>query len=500
MSGIKEKRLLIKLVNNDFTFNMELDSDLTLPKVYDHIVAKFPHNHKDPRYEYFFVYHDEDVGPITVSPRNKLLNCNKKMSNIVNNNKISIKRMLPLMLDDGKSVRNFVSNNELSDKLSKIRKELIENLLVQQYFNFLDSETFQEISLKSEEVIKLETVLKNSNVIYISLEEKMDHISSTHSSSDEEISHNPIVNDKIPQYEPCVPYHGLILAREGIKLGKYRSFDYVQSVKFSIIEDQNKFIAKGSICKRMNDLFFMKNQINLTSEDDLPLEWHALLDYDYSIIHPLFNFNEEKCACFTVVNQKIKLDLRKDLIKPSKEFKKVVEKVIEGTEPYLNLMNIFSNFGNFFAQQILLGLKVSKYVKKNNIKDYERIKENSVEWTTFDDFKKISNKLKNMLMYIDENGDNYFFTPKNEKIEQDKLDSWVKSCYQDEVELQVIGYRDLIAIYEIFDEPIRGKIKSILGIHERKALLSKSIYSNHLQLSDVKQEILMTGSEQVDAS
>ncbi|KAF0512887.1 kinase-like protein [Gigaspora margarita] len=122
-----------------------------------------------------------------------------------------------------------------------------------------------------------------------------------------------------------------------------------------------------------------------------------------------------------------------------------------------------------------------------------------------------------MMMYIDKNDD--FLTPKGKIIKRDKFNSWVESCYKTYANLQVVSYGDLVEIYEIFEEPTRGRIKSILKAHEHdysllKTLgsieevdmfktyhpLSKSIYQEYLKLSDIKQEILMTDSVQVDSS
>ncbi|CAG8607723.1 23142_t:CDS:10 [Gigaspora margarita] len=169
----------VQLVNTNNYYNVELDDDLTLYEAHDQIVTELGYDCNDHRYQFFFVYDNYR----TLGPRSILLNCKREFSSIINNNKISIKRELFILLDDGSKTQNFHSKNELKDNLSKIRNELIESQLVQQNFNFFDSEQFRKIPLKSEENIELETFLKDGNVICISLEEKVNHVATTQSSS-----------------------------------------------------------------------------------------------------------------------------------------------------------------------------------------------------------------------------------------------------------------------------------------------------------------------------
>ncbi|CAG8657251.1 5430_t:CDS:2, partial [Scutellospora calospora] len=205
-----------------------------------------------------------------------------------------------------------------------------------------------------------------------------------------------------------------------------------------------------------------------------------------------------------------RLEGEKELIRPSKEFKNAVDKAIEGTNPYLKLKNVFAIFGNFVAQRVILGHKLFNYTEMDH-EHYFAI--DGIKWTTIDGFKKISRSLQDMMMHID------LLTPKGEIIIRDEFDSWVESCHLNYNNLQPVSYGDLIAIYEIFEEPTRGKIKSILKDHEHnyyllKALgpneetnvfktyypLSKSVHLQNLELTDMKQEILMTDIVQVDSS
>ncbi|CAG8442395.1 15468_t:CDS:2 [Dentiscutata heterogama] len=533
---MQSDRNKVKVVfNSGHYVTIKFESDPTLSEAYDQIVKELGSNFNDPRYKFYFIHQDKEIGRIKFGPRNKLP-FNKKVSEIISHNEIIMKRELSIILDDGRTTEIFTLDSELNDKLSKIREELIKNEIVKtENFKFLKdsqkSEDLEEVQLKSEDTIILEEIIKNSDVIRISLNEKIDLIASESSTQlffneelsvscdDEEITYKSHALASSPNgiekneyfkrnFDSCKLNYGLVFAREGVKLGNCRSFNFIQSIEFSTLDDQNKFIAKISVYERINDFFFAKNQIDLTSEDNLPSEWHKLLnDEQYSITqcHPLFDNKQfpdnNGNIYFAIKNQKVELNLRKELIKPSKEFRNAVNKAIEGKDPYSKLMDVFATFGNFLAQRIILGIKLFKYVNKDH-EYYERIKEDSIEWETFDDFKEKEKliKLKNMLIYLDKNDGDYFLTPKNERIEHDKLNVWIEHCHKADVELQIISYGDLVAIYEIFEEPIRSKIKSILGIYEYKYSLSEKVYLEHLQLSDVKQKILMSGSEQVDES
>ncbi|KAF0437014.1 kinase-like protein [Gigaspora margarita] len=519
------------VVNSSRYVTIKFESDLTLSEAYNQIMKELGSNFNDPRYKFYFIHNDKEIGRIKFGPRNKLP-FNKKVSEIINEGEIIMKRELSITLDDGITTKIFTLDSELNDTLIRIRKELNNNEIVKtQNFKFLkDSQQGEDLEMVQEEsemTIRLEEVIKSSDVIRISLNEFTsgsstkpffnEEIPCDLTSDNEEIlykSHalesSPNVNEKKEyfkrNFDACKLDYGLVFAREGVKLGNYRSFNFIQSIEFSTLENQSKFIAKISVYERINDFFYAKNQLDLTSEENLSSEWHALLNDEQNSIsqcHPLFDnkqFSDNSGNIyFTIINERVELHLRKELIKPSIEFRSAVNKAIEGKDPYSKLMNVFTTFGNFFAQRVILGIKLFKYVNKDN--EYcDRIKEDSIEWETLNDFKEKSITLKNMLIYLDKNDDDYFLTPKDERIELDKLYEWIESCYKANVELQIISYGDLVAIYEIFEEPIRNKIKSILGIYDYKYSLSEKIYLDHLQLPDVKQKILMSGNEQINGS
>ncbi|CAG8761952.1 963_t:CDS:2, partial [Racocetra fulgida] len=219
----------------------------------------------------------------------------------------------------------------------------------------------------------------------------------------------------------------------------------------------------------------------LSYDEQVPCEPHILFHKNEKVEY--YKQNIHKCQLnygLTFTNE--------DSIKPSEKFKRAIYKAIEGIDPYisyLKLLDVFAAFGNFFAQSIVIGKKLFKYVER----DIDCI-EDEIEWSTIDDFRKISKKLENMLSYIN-----------NENL---LVNSWVESCYQNDTKLNVIEYDDLISIYEIFEESTRSQIKMILEIHDHSNSLLKILQLpeevRKIKKPDFKQEILMIDSVQVDAS
>ncbi|CAG8486050.1 666_t:CDS:2 [Cetraspora pellucida] len=490
-------------VNSDPPVEMELDINQTLYNAYDQITKNL-NNSNDSRYKFFFMQHDE-VGRIKLGPKKKLYNINKKVCDLVNNCEIQLKRELLVTIDDGKTAKKFICDNMLESYLSEIRKELNKKRMIVQNFKFLkedlQEEYLHEVHIEREESITLAEILINDNVIRVLLNDSS--ISSDkemYTSLDEEILFDFLSYDEKILCEPRIPFlknekvehykqhiykcqldYGLTFTNEGVILGTYRSIDFVKPIQFSILKSYCDFTAKILTCER-KQLFFEKNMINLISNDS-PSELQALLNHDNLFL------NNGRYIYFTIVNQRIKLHLNKDSIKPSEEFKCAINKAIEGIDPYINylkLLNVFAAFGNFFAQNIVIGKKLLKYVEIDNNDHIE----DETEWSTIEDFRKISTKLENMLSYIN-----------NENL---LVNSWVESCYQDGTKLNVIEYGDLISIYELFEEPTRSQIKRILDIHDHNNTLLKTLKLSEevkmIKKPGFKQEILMIDSVQVDAS
>ncbi|CAG8649646.1 4752_t:CDS:10 [Gigaspora margarita] len=481
------------IVNNKPYGKITLES-LTLSEAYYQIINL---DSNDPRYKFFFVLNNEEVGKIKLGPKNKLLNTNLMIFDIISKeNELYVKRELLITIYDGKTIKNFFSINKLNSKLSDIHGELIDKKIISPEFNFLredlKKENLQEILLECEKSITLEEILINDVMRILSASKfssgKISSTSLSNSLTLEPCFSSLLYNDEIDYVKQNIHNYkldyGLSFIREGVKHGTHRLFDFIQSIKYSIPENYDSFMAELLTTKRINDFFIVKNQLDISNSDNLPSELQILLNYEDQYLN-------KGNICFIVVNKRIELHVRKELIRPSKEFENAVDRAINGTDPYLKLKKVFAIFGNFIAQRVILGHKLFNYTEVDCAK-IDTIKKNQA-----------------MMLYIDKN-DN-FLTPNGKIIGRDEFNGWVESCYKTYANLQVVGYRDLVTIYEIFEEPTRDRIKSILKAHENdysllKTLgsieevdmfktyhsLSKSIYQEDLKLSDIKQKILMT--------
>ncbi|CAG8669636.1 252_t:CDS:2, partial [Dentiscutata heterogama] len=474
---------MVKLIVNEKSYGeITLDCQ-TLSEAYDQIIKL---DSDDSRYKLFFIFNNEEVGKIKLGPRDKLLSSDIKISDIISKeNELYVERKLLITIYDGKRIKKFASINKLNSNLSDIRDELIEKKIVSPNFIFLreDSkkENLQEVCLEFEKSITLGDILKNDVIRVLSeksitlgdilkndvirvLSDKSSSKLSSIEASNASLSQVDHVKQNIDIYKLD---YGLSFTREGVKFGNHQSFDFIQPVKFSISNNSDSFVAELLATKRINDFFIIINQVDVSRIEDLPSELQTLLKYDDQYLN-------KGNICFTVVNQRIELHMRKEFIKPSKEFKNAVDRAINGTDPYLKLKNVFAIFGNFVAQRVILGHKLFNYTEIDYA-EIDNIKNDKIEWTTIDNFRNISKSLEGMMMYINKNDG--FLTPKGQVIGRNEFDSLIESFYNNNANLQAVCYGNLVAIYEIFEEPICSRIKSILKTHEHDYSLLKTLGS-----------------------
>ncbi|CAG8658965.1 6380_t:CDS:1, partial [Scutellospora calospora] len=153
----------VKLVVNTKSYGEITLNSLILSEAYDQII-KLDSN--DPRYWFFFIFNDEEVGQIKLGPRDKLINSDKKITDIISKeNELFVKRELSITVYDGKMVKYFSSIKELNSNLSEIRDELIEKKILSPNFIFLkkdsEKENLEEVQSKSEMYTELKEILNN---------------------------------------------------------------------------------------------------------------------------------------------------------------------------------------------------------------------------------------------------------------------------------------------------------------------------------------------------
>ncbi|CAG8599096.1 6239_t:CDS:2 [Dentiscutata erythropus] len=254
---------MVKLIVNEKSYGeITLDSQ-TLSEAYDQIIKL---DSDDPRYKFFFIFNDEEVGKIKLGPRDKLLNSDMKISDIISNeSELYVERELLITIYDGKRIKKFVSINKLNSNLSDIRNELIGKKFISPNFIFLreDSkkENLQEVHLEFEKSVTLEDILKNGVMRVLSDKPSMFY----------EIDY---VKQNIDIYKLD---YGLSFTREGVKLGNHQSFDFIQPIKFSIPNNSDSFVAELLVTERINDFFIIKNQVDVSRVEDLPSELQTLL-------------------------------------------------------------------------------------------------------------------------------------------------------------------------------------------------------------------------------
>ncbi|CAG8632575.1 11017_t:CDS:2, partial [Dentiscutata heterogama] len=177
--------------------------------------------------------------------------------------------------------------------------------------------------------------------------------------------------------------------------------------------------------------------------------------------------------------------------------RKAVTNALNNPRPYQELIKIFNMYGYIFPQKIILGEKLyntSLFVTQKTINSDEyqlEIEESS---------DNASLKLDNLFdLWKNEYGVdiNYFMSTNKEAINKDIVAKWISACSKHDFEsLKVINQSELFPLYEIFEESISQRIKSILEKADRKQVLMSGI----IQIYENNKYYRVNFSDKVDSS
>ena len=121
--------------------------------------------------------------------------------------------------------------------------------------------------------------------------------------------------------------------------------------------------------------------------------------------------------------KRYKISLNKNCIKPSKEFKQAINEALESMEPFMNLQNVFNEYGHFYPLSIIFG------------KSLKNILPNSSFFDTFERIHLESPTFKSLELHLDNLNISYLLTQKGDIVEKSELSNWIQNN-----DLEIIEY------------------------------------------------------------
>ncbi|CAG8611505.1 33081_t:CDS:2 [Racocetra persica] len=182
-----------------------------------------------------------------------------------------------------------------------------------------------------------------------------------------------------------------------------------------------------------------------------------------------FTISHESHVYLELQYPQIELNFEKEQMLPSSELYAAVIKSLKNHNPHYELMKIFETYGHFMPKRIIIGYKLhrmSSLIVKDSPKSY-------VQEIDFDviDFEMPHDFDATYLISVD-----------GATVMRNELDMWMKDCLKDNYDSpQVVNWKELYPLYEIFDESLQRDVKSIFGIDEIAKIFG------------VKEKVLTTG-------
>ncbi|CAG8441977.1 4105_t:CDS:2, partial [Cetraspora pellucida] len=284
--------------------------------------------------------------------------------------------------------------------------------------------------------------------------------------------------------------HGLIIDMKKIHPSDSSAFTFEDDEPKTTELQARKFQAKLESSSKYKDSFLLENHIDqmiIGSED---LNW-------IDGTNPLNNESLVNDIYIEVQNPRIELIFKKGSIKPTENLKNEIKNALNHHNPYRELMKVFRNYGHLIPERVILGHKL--YIMSHLIANASdewttnnKLDAKSEEWMTNEDFEikcdEFFNHWKTHMErhYFDSS---YLISIDGDIVMIKDIKTWVKNCLKGGNNfLQVISWKGLYPLYEIFDNPFRQEIKLILGNDEQTIN------------SGIKEKVLMTGIIQTQNS
>ncbi|CAG8438706.1 10783_t:CDS:2 [Acaulospora morrowiae] len=259
-----------------------------------------------------------------------------------------------------------------------------------------------------------------------------------------------------------------------------------------------EFSASLIKCKKGKDLYLLENHIKLSNIQKLPIEWITFLGKGAnSEINSLSDGSSIDAMYFDFQYKRFEAYIEKESLKASEKFKMEVTNSLKTPYPFKELQIIFTKYGHFVPQRVVIGHKlytISRTLSHSRDRKYntqQSSKLGRIDIKTYN-YKDLLHEWRNTIKPL-EFDHNYFISTSGEIIAKKELRGWLSSCSSKKKPLKVIGYKDLLPLYEILDESLRSHVRYIIGIGNDTSILAYDTLNQPI-IPKIKERVLAAGT------
>ncbi|CAG8514633.1 9744_t:CDS:2 [Dentiscutata erythropus] len=258
--------------------------------------------------------------------------------------------------------------------------------------------------------------------------------------------------------------YGFVINSQEKYTAANRAFNFEPKIKPNI----ERCLIKLTSPKDKRELFLLNNCIDVSSFQSLPPKLVNIMAQSKNLLNYNRSFNN---FYFEADFPLVELNFERETIKLTKEINILVDNALNNERPYQELIRVFNTFGYLLSLKIILGQKLRRSCilqKKLDLLDQKiEFKEN---------YSSELDKL--FILWKDQYGfdEKYLMSINGKVVKINDIEKWLNEhLKQDFKLLQIISQSEFVPLYEFFEEPIRGNIKSILGIDNLPKILMTGV-------------------------
>ncbi|CAG8657368.1 2552_t:CDS:2 [Dentiscutata erythropus] len=274
--------------------------------------------------------------------------------------------------------------------------------------------------------------------------------------------------------------HSLMICNQGINPAHKLN---VQLIINHINHDAGNFQVNLVIPKSKRDTFLLNNHIKLSAISFDQFHRMSKIVSSKLVNEPANQvYLEIQYPLWELIFKKENIILPEQLIND-------IKSALEYNDPYHKLMQIFEDYGHFIPSKVVLGHKLYRVpcLAKNSTLS-EKKEFVSREYFETAEFNEFWSQWESSIARCDF-GESFLLSSDSfdsKPFKRSDLKEWFTSCLNNNFNgLQIISWEKLHPLYEILDDNLKQKVKSILGIVD------------HAEDFKIKKKVLMSGVVQV---
>ncbi|CAG8590357.1 hypothetical protein C2G38_2180417 [Gigaspora rosea] len=246
--------------------------------------------------------------------------------------------------------------------------------------------------------------------------------------------------------EKCQLKYGIKVSKDGLVQTHHEAFKFIKHDDivelFSSDVGIHKNITRDATHKVVNKKNLTANAKIFTILPQSPLS--VGINASHKKITESMNYGETSTTDDIKVQGRAKVKLTSKEVEPSSKFKEAVENALKDSEPVKKLKEICEMFGEFWAQEVILGGMIQTSIN------------NAVE----NDKKKHENETTDS--NSSETGTKSVYIGGNTSMARTNTEAWMESL-EDYAKWRIIEYREVVSIFEVLESDLREKVLQAFG-------------------------------------